>query len=137
MKDRFQHRWGSKWVFLSVLLCSGGAVVWADQTGTSINQATCCVAGGNRMDHSLRKLGRGIANVFTSPLEIPRTATLVGEKEGFWAGSSVGLVQGLWRTVSRAAVGVFEVVTFYAEIPKDYQPIMKPEFVWANGNWVE
>lgn len=93
--------------------------------------------GGSYVDGALRKLGRGIANVATCPAELIRTSELTGRKDGALAGLTVGLVKGVWRTVVRGATGVFEVVTFYAEIPKDFAPLMKPEFVWANGNWSE
>ena len=86
---------------------------------------------------SLRKLGRGIANVITCPAELIRTPTLVGRRDGLVAELSVGIVEGLWMTVVRGVTGVFEVVTFYAEIPKGFEPLVKPEFVWASGNWTE
>ena len=86
---------------------------------------------------SLRKLGRGLSNVVTAPLELLRTPTLIGRKEGNLAAISGGVVLGVWRTVARAVTGAFEVVTFYAEIPKDFAPLMQPEFVWVHGEWVE
>ena len=88
-------------------------------------------------DGMLRKLGRGIANVATCPAELVRTPTLVGQREGYLAGMTVGIVQGAWRTVLRGVTGVFEIATFYAEIPKGFRPLMMPEFVHADGNWVE
>ncbi len=86
---------------------------------------------------SMRKLGRGIANIVTSPAEIVRTASLVGRDKGVIAESSVGIAQGLWRMVLRAATGVFEVGTFFLDVPKGFEPIMKPEFVWADNSWQE
>lgn len=89
------------------------------------------------VDGMLHKLGRGIANIATCPAELIRTPELVGQKDGFLAAVSVGVLQGAWRTILRGVTGVFEVATFYAEIPKDYAPLMKPEFVFAHGDWVE
>ena len=91
----------------------------------------------SRVDGSLRKLGRGIANVATAPAELIRTPQLTTRREGYIAGLSIGIVEGAWRTVERALTGIFEIGTFYAEIPKDYGPLMKPEFVWAHGDWLE
>ena len=85
----------------------------------------------------LRKLGRGFTDIVTCPLELPRTASFVGQREGVVAAMGVGLVKGTWRAIQRGVVGVFEVVTFYAEVPKGFRPIMTPEFVFANGDWVE
>lgn len=88
-------------------------------------------------DGMFRKLGRGIANVATCPLELVRTPTLVGRKDGVFAQITVGVVQGAWRTVARGLTGIYEIATFYADIPKDFGPLMRPEFIWAHGNWAE
>jgi len=85
----------------------------------------------------LRKLGRGIANVGTAPLELIRTPELVSRQDGYLAGMSVGLIQGAWRTIQRIGVGVFEVATFPLEVPQDFQPLIMPEFVFAHGKWAE
>ena len=87
------------------------------------------------VDGALRKLGRGVANVITCPAEILRTAETVRIREGFLAAASVGLVRGLARTVQRGVVGIFEIATFYAEVPEDFQPLMRPEFVFMHGDW--
>lgn len=84
-----------------------------------------------------RKLGRGIANVATFPLEIPRTSSIVGRSEGGLAAWTAGTLQGAWRGLVRGATGVFEIVTFYAEIPEGFEPLFKPEYVWTAGNWAE
>lgn len=85
----------------------------------------------------LRKLGRGIANVATCPAELLRTQEFVGRRDGYIGAITVGLVEGMWRTVLRGVTGVFEIATFYLEIPKGFEPLMKPEFVWAHGDWRE
>lgn len=89
------------------------------------------------LNGTLRKLGRGIANIATCPAEIPRTTTLVGRDEGIFAESTTGILKGVWRGVLRGLTGVFEVGTFFIEVPKGFEPLMKPEYVWANGGWVE
>lgn len=92
---------------------------------------------GAYMNGTMRKLGRGIANIVTSPAEIVRTSTLVGRDQGVVAESTVGVAQGIWRMLLRAGTGVFEVVTFYSDVPHGFEPIMKPEFVWAENSWQE
>ena len=88
-------------------------------------------------DGSLRKLGRGIANVVTSPLELIRTPQAETYQHGYVEAMSVGLLHGAWRTIQRGVVGAFEILTFYAEIPHRFEPIMMPEFVFANGDWAK
>ena len=110
---------------VALLMLSMATRVWAAE------------ASPTYMNGSLGKLGRGIANIVTCPLELIRTPALVGRQGGTIASTTVGMLQGAWRTLQRGAVGIFEVATFYAEIPRDFQPIMQPEFVWAHGNWAE
>jgi putative exosortase-associated protein (TIGR04073 family) len=77
----------------------------------------------------VEKLGRGLANVGTSPLEIPKTMGQVQEEKGIFAGWTLGVLQGLVNTVKRAGVGIYEVVTFPIPFPRDYEPILEdPEF---------
>ena len=86
---------------------------------------------------ALRKLGRGIANIATCPAEVVRTAQLVGREKGVVAEASTGVLEGVWRTVLRGLAGIFEVGTFWVEVPKGFDPIMKPEYVWADSTWQE
>ena len=87
------------------------------------------------VDGILRKLGRGIANVATCPLELPRTIEVVERREGWGAGLTVGILQGIWRTLLRGTAGIYEVVTFYAEAPEGFKPIITPEFVFGVPTW--
>ena len=110
---------------LTIAACGIGPAAFAQEEGTS------------HVDASLHKLGRGIANIATCPAELIRTPELVGRREGYVSAVSIGLVQGAWRTLVRGLTGAFEVATFFVEIPKGYGPLMKPEFVWEHGNWME
>lgn len=83
----------------------------------------------------LRKLGRGIANVVTAPAELIRVPELVNRKEGYVAAISVGLIQGISHMILRGLSGGIEILTFYLPIPKGYMPLIRPEFVWAQGDW--
>ena len=118
------------WVLLSGILLVGAlqGIAWADY-----GDSTTSAAAQGRM----RKLGRGISNMVTAPGELMRTPELVGRREGYLAAMSVGVVEGVWRTLVREVTGIFEVVTFYAEVPKNYEPLMRPEFIWEHGQWVE
>ncbi len=84
-----------------------------------------------------KKLGRGIMNVVSSPLELIRVPALVSRHEGVLAGGSVGLMQGAWHMLLRAGAGICEIITFPSHFPPEGKPLIEPEFVWANGNWVE
>jgi len=86
-----------------------------------------------RAELSMRKLGRGLANLVTAVFEIPRKTTQIAEESGWMAGSTIGLAQGVWLGCLRAVTGAFEIITFPLEIPKDYGPLLEPEFVFEGG----
>ena len=88
------------------------------------------------LEGSTRKLGRGACNIMTGPLEMIRTPSLVTQQEGGLAGATVGVIQGVGAAITRELAGVLEVATFFLPFPNRFNPIMKPEFVYAHGDWV-
>lgn len=77
------------------------------------------------------KLARGIANVATGLLEVPQTIGQEWKESnnaavGIFAGFFKGMVQGVIRTAS----GLWDVLTFPAAIPKDYEPLYRPDYVF-------
>lgn len=86
--------------------------------------SACAVADG-----PAKKLGRGAANIVTSPLEILKSVQDTSKESGYIAGFTWGPVKGIFKTITRATVGVYEIVTFPIPMPRDYKPILKePEF---------
>jgi putative exosortase-associated protein (TIGR04073 family) len=85
-----------------------------------------------RMQH---KLGRGLANLFTGVVEIPKNISREWRKSDPATGIIVGGVKGVGWAATRTAVGAFETVTFPVPAPPNYEPIMQPEFplpdVWG------
>jgi len=80
-------------------------------------------------DNAVDKLGRGLANVLTSPIEVVQGMSDVNAENGMVAGATIGTLQGTVNLVKRACVGVFEIVTFPIPIPENYGPILtEPEF---------
>lgn len=85
-------------------------------------------------DTALKKLGRGISNVASSPLEVWKRISDVNNENGPIAAFTWGLLNGIFRTGIRAIVGIYEVVTFPIPLPKDYEPIITdPEFFFEEG----
>ena len=99
-------------------------------TALAVAAFTVIPANNARCDDDyLKKLGRGIANVVTCPYEISNQVTKSYQEDGQWAGFTVGVVKGLVMMPVRAAVGVYEIATFFVPIPKNYKPILvDPEF---------
>ena len=83
----------------------------------------------------LKKLGRGAANIITSPYEVIYRIGEVNKESGPVAAVTWGVLNGAYRFALRAVVGVYEVITFPLPIlPNDYEPIIKdPEFFLEEG----
>ena len=82
-----------------------------------------------------QKLGRGFTNVVTAPLEIPKQTDSEwkrGRQQTFhvlvWILS--GFVKGLAYFVGRTGSGTWDILTFPFPLPPDYQPLMKPNFIF-------
>lgn len=83
------------------------------------------------------KLGRGVTNVLTCWVEIPRTVAREWERTDPVTGIVLGSVEGVGWGFTRFATGAFETFTFPFPIPADYAPMIQPEFVvtdtWGDG----
>ena len=79
------------------------------------------------------KLGRGLTNIVTAPIEAGNTIEYEIEKYDLFRGLSFGAVKGLVNLFGRLFVGAYEVLTFPIEYPADYRVILEPEFVFIGG----
>ena len=75
------------------------------------------------------KLGRGASNVLLGWLELPKNIANEWRRTEPFTGTIVGVVKGTGWAVVRTLAGVYEVVTFPFPVPRNYEPIMYPEFV--------
>jgi putative exosortase-associated protein (TIGR04073 family) len=105
-------------------------VVLAAVVGVGAVAAVSAADGGLKTRTAGDKLGRGLSNIFFSIIEVPRNIHLTTEEQSLLAGWTVGFGKGLGYMVMRMGVGVYEVVTFPFPLPKDYEPVIQPEYVW-------
>lgn len=77
----------------------------------------------------LHKLGRGIVNIFTCWVEVPRQVAKEWERTDPATGVVLGTVKGVGWGFTRLATGVYETFTFPFPVPSDYAPMLEPEFV--------
>jgi len=77
----------------------------------------------------LRKLGRGLANILTGWIEIPKNIYDTSVEENIGMGLTVGLARGIGMTVVRTGAGIYETITFPFPLPEDYEPLLEPEYV--------
>lgn len=73
------------------------------------------------------KLGRGLANVFTGFVEVPKNISREWRKSDPATGVIVGGVKGVGWGFTRFATGAYETVTFPVPTPANYEPLMYPE----------
>ena len=77
----------------------------------------------------VRKLGRGVANIITGWVEIPKNVYDTTQDENIFMGLTIGLAKGLGMSVIRTGAGIYDAVTFPFPIPQDYEPLLEPEYV--------
>ncbi|GEM_PF-1234294 len=68
----------------------------------------------------IHKAGRGVVNVLTGWIELPKQIHLGSQEENPMMGLGIGLVKGVSMTVLRGGVGIYETLTFPFPYPKDY-----------------
>lgn len=79
------------------------------------------------------KFYRGIVNIVTAPLEVPKQARAYWIKGAqitphiiAWIGC--GTVWGIVQGIKRVGSGVWDVASFPFEKPTDYEPLFKPNY---------
>ncbi len=81
------------------------------------------------------KVKRGVVNVISSPLEIPKEIKAHWDEGGTdpikkTAYVFGGVVKGLVNTVGRVGSGLWDIFTLNLDIPGNNEPLMKPDYVW-------
>jgi putative exosortase-associated protein (TIGR04073 family) len=79
------------------------------------------------------KLARGVANLFTGWVEIPKRIHETTLRSGALKGFTWGLARGVGLGFIRTAAGVYEAVTFPFPAPPEYRPLIQPEYVFMEG----
>ena len=68
----------------------------------------------------IHKAGRGIVNVLTGWIEVPKQLHLGSQEEHPLTGVGMGLLKGAGLTILRGGVGLFEALTFPIPYPKGF-----------------
>jgi len=75
------------------------------------------------------KLTRGVANIATCIVELPKQSVLTVRDMGA-AGYVVGPLKGIGMTLYRGFIGMTETVFFLVPQPGYYDPMIDPAYVW-------
>ena len=76
------------------------------------------------------KLMRGVVNVATGWLEMPKQVYRTFRDEGAIRGIFKGPIEGLGMFIVRSAAGAYEILTFPIPVPAGYEPMFQPEYIW-------
>jgi len=85
-----------------------------------------------------RKLGRGMANFFIAPAEIPVTIAKINTAEGNAAAAGYGVVRGLGRSGARHIAGLLEILLW--PVPayrQSYYPLLPNDIPWIHAGYSE
>ena len=96
--------------------------------------ASSSVNGAAWAQDPIHKAGRGVVNVLTGWIELPKQIHLGAQEENPLTGLAWGLVKGAGLTVLRAGVGLYEAVTFPLPYPKGfaspYEQMELTDYAW-------
>jgi putative exosortase-associated protein (TIGR04073 family) len=85
-----------------------------------------------------RKLGRGLANFFLAPAEIPVTVAKINTDEGNAAAAGYGVVRGVGRSATRHIAGLIEILTFPFPIWREnYYPLLPDDTRYIHAGYSE
>src|SRR6266481_1024713 len=84
-----------------------------------------------RAQTAMRKVGRGLAGMTTSVLEVPGNMVAETRAQGAGEGIPLGFAKGLGMIIPRTLVGVWEFLSAPFPVPAGYEPILSPEFPWS------
>lgn len=76
-----------------------------------------------------QKLHRGTLNVITGISEGPRNIDQTWREAGWLEALTYGAARGTGLAIARTAAGFYEMLTFYSPAPRDYEPLMEPEYL--------
>jgi len=88
-------------------------------------------------ENALVKLGRGLINTATGWLEIPQKIYTTSKNENVFVGATVGTAKGVGWSIIRTAAGIYEVVTFAFPIPKSYESVIDPSYIFGSKSELE
>lgn len=84
---------------------------------------SACFAGSGELG-PVNKLGKGINNLLTGWLELPRQITITTKEDGIKQGLTYGFINGLAYTIVRTVAGAIDAALFI--VPPFDKPLMEP-----------
>lgn len=73
---------------------------------------------------------RGVVNLLTGWVEIPKQISVTTGESGWARGLSIGPLKGIGMAIVRTLTGAGELLTFFVAYPGFYDPWFEPAYVW-------
>lgn len=121
---------GLKRLFCAALICTALGVLPGTPAWAGKHDSIEYSSPQKVVDGMANKAVRGIANITTGWLEIPKQIYLSYSEDGPTKGVLVGPLKGIGMTVVRTVSGAGELATFFIAWPGFYEPYFDPAFVW-------
>ena len=103
-------------------------LVWSQPLGVAQAQASSHIKPGG----AVTKLGRGVVNIVTGWVELPKRIYETSQAQGAAAGLTWGVLRGLGYGFIRTTAGFYELFTFPFPAPPDYLPLIQPEYIFID-----
>ena len=85
-------------------------------------------------DDPIHKAGRGVVNILTCWIEMPKQLHLGAQEDNPIVGIGTGIGKGVSLTVLRLAMGAYEAVAFAIPYPRGYvspyEEMQLPDYAW-------
>ena len=82
----------------------------------------------------IHKMGRGLVNVLTGWIELPKQIHLGSQEDNPITGLGRGLLKGAGLTILRGGIGIYEALTFPLPYPRDfaspYEQMELSDYAW-------
>jgi len=119
-----RRMFGALLISCSIVIGQSGVAV-ADDYRTIENSSPQEVVNG-----MMTKAGRGLANVATGWVELPKQIYTTSKEDGTARGIFIGPFKGMGMMLVRTVAGAGELLTFFVAYPGFYDPYFDPGFVW-------
>ena len=80
---------------------------------------------------AMGKHGRGLTNLLTGWVEMPKGVHETTQQSGAMSGMTLGLLRGAGHGFIRTVAGGYEAITFPFPAPPGYRPVIRPEFIFT------
>ena len=102
--------------------------------GMMVAGMACLWSGPVWAQDPIHKMGRGVVNVLTGWLEVPKQIHLGSQEENPVMGIGRGVLKGAGLTLLRGGVGIYEALTFPLPYPKNfaspYEQMELSDYAW-------